>query len=169
MNSIFRKRLSVSHSIDFDINANQLWELISAEENLNASHPFCKTNEAIEWGDGKYSDRLVYLNNRTYIRKFQTWEEGRGYTLLIGEENGPQTFVEWVIQSLGDKSKLTITVYPFILAKLPKVLAFLPHKLWVQPRLKSYLKSVLMGFNHYATTGEIVPRNHFGKHPWFSD
>ena len=169
MNSIFRKRLSVSHSIDFDINANQLWELISAEENLNASHPFCKTNEAIEWGDGKYSDRLVYLNNRTYIRKFQTWEEGNGYTLLIGEENGPQTFVEWVIQSLGDKSKLTITVYPFILAKLPKVLAFLPHKLWVQPRLKSYLKSVLMGFNHYATTGEIVPRNHFGKHPWFSD
>lgn len=169
MNSIFRKRLSVSHSIDFDINANQLWELISAEENLNASHPFCKTNEAIEWGDGKYSDRLVYLNNRTYIRKFQTWEEGRGYTLLIGEENGPQTFVEWVIQSLGDKSKLTITIYPFILAKLPKVLAFLPHKLWVQPRLKSYLKSVLMGFNHYATTGEIVPRNHFGKHPWFSD
>lgn len=169
MNSIFRKRLSVSHSIDFDINANQLWELISAEENLNASHPFCKTNEAIEWGGGKYSDRLVYLNNRTYIRKFQTWEEGKGYTLLIGEENGPQTFVEWVIQSLGDKSKLTITVYPFILAKLPKVLAFLPHKLWVQPRLKSYLKSVLMGFNHYATTGEIVPRNHFGKHPWFSD
>tara|TARA_B100000614_G_scaffold157568_1_gene139463 strand:+ start:1341 stop:1850 length:510 start_codon:yes stop_codon:yes gene_type:complete len=169
MNSIFRKRLSVSHSIDFDINANQLWELISAEENLNASHPFCKTNEAIEWGDGKYSDRLVYLNNRTYIRKFQTWEEGRGYTLLIGEENGPQTFVEWVIHSLGDKSKLTITIYPFILAKLPKVLAFLPHKLWVQPRLKSYLKSVLMGFNHYATTGEIVPRNHFGKHPWFSD
>ena len=169
MNSIFQKRLSVSHSIDFDINANQLWELISAEENLNASHPFCKTNEAIEWGDGKYSDRLVYLNNRTYIRKFQTWEEGNGYTLLIGEENGPQTFVEWVIQSLGDKSKLTITIYPFILAKLPKVLAFLPHKLWVQPRLKSYLKSVLMGFNHYATTGEIVPRNHFGKHPWFSD
>ena len=169
MNSIFRKRLSVSHSIDFDINANQLWELISAEENLNASHPFCKTNEAIEWGEGKFSDRLVYLNNRTYIRKFQTWEEGKGYTLLIGEENGPQTFVEWVIQNLGDKSKLTITVYPFILAKLPKVLAFLPHKLWVQPRMKSYLKSVLMGFNHYATTGEIVPRNHFGKHPWFSD
>ena len=169
MDSIFRKRLAVSQSIDFDINANQLWELISAEENLNASHPFCKTNEAIEWGEGNYSDRLVYLNNRTYIRKFQTWEEGKGYTLLIGKENGPQSFVEWVIESLGDNSKLTITVYPFILAKLPKFLAFLPHKLWVQPRLKSYLKSVLMGFNHYAMTGKIVPRNHFGKHPWFSD
>tara|TARA_A100001037_G_C14854325_1_gene502303 strand:+ start:62 stop:583 length:522 start_codon:yes stop_codon:yes gene_type:complete len=169
MNSTFLKRLHVSQSIEFDLNKSQLWELISAEENLNASHPFCKTNEVIEWGDGKYSDRLVYLNDRTYIRKFQTWEEGKGYTLLIGEENGPQSFVEWVIEDRGNKSKLTITVYPFILAKLPKILAYLPHKLWVQPRLKSYLKSVLSGFKHYSMTGESVPRNHFGKHPWFSD
>ena len=169
MDSTLRKRLPVSQSIEFDLSTSQLWELISAEENLNASHPFCKTNEAIEWGDGNYSDRLVYLNDRTYIRKFQTWDEGKGYTLLIGEENGPQSFVEWVIEDRGNTSKLTITVYPFILAKLPKFLAFLPHKLWVQPRLKSYLKSVLGGFHHYAKTGNIVPRNHFGKHPWFSD
>ena len=169
MDSTFRKRLPVSQSIEFDLSTSQLWELISTEENLNASHPFCKTNEAIEWGEGNHSDRLVYLNDRTYIRKFQTWEEGKGYTLLIGKENGPQSFVEWVIEDKGNKSKLTITVYPFILAKLPKVLAFLPHKLWVQPRMNSYLRSVLGGFHHYATTGNIVPRNHFGKHPWFSD
>ena len=169
MDSTFRKRLPVSQSIEFDLSTSQLWELISAKENLNASHPFCKTNEAIEWGEGNHSDRLVYLNGRTYIRKFQTWEEGKGYTLLIGEENGPQSFVEWVIEDRGNKSKLTITVYPFILAKLPRILALLPHKLWVQPRLNSYLKSVLGGFHHYATTGNVVPRNHFGKHPWFSD
>lgn len=169
MNSTFLKRLPVSQSIEFDLNKGQLWELISAEENLNASHPFCKTNESIEWVDGNYSDKLVYLNGRTYIRKFQTWEEEKGYTLLIGEENGPQSFVEWVIEDAGNKSKLTITVYPFILAKLPKILAYLPHKFWIQPRLKSYLKSVLGGFNHYAMTGNRVPRNHFGKHPWFSD
>ena len=159
MDSTLRKRLPVSQSIEFDLSTSQLWELISAEENLNASHPFCKTNEAIVWGDGNYSDRLVYLNDRTYIRKFQTWDEGKGYTLLIGEENGPQSFVEWVIEDRENTSKLTITVYPFILAKLPKFLAFLPHKLWVQPRLKSYLKSVLGGFHHYAKTGNIVPRN----------
>ena len=77
MDSTFRKRLPVSQSIEFDLSTSQLWELISAEENLNASHPFCKTNEAIEWGEGNHSDRLVYLNDRTYIRKFQTWEEGK--------------------------------------------------------------------------------------------
>jgi len=165
----YLSRLPVSQSIDFNMSSNQLWKLISAEGNLNFCHPFCKTNDIIEWGDENYSDMLVYLNGRTYIRKFQTWEEGVGYTLLIGEENGPQSFVKWVIEELGNKSKLTITVYPFILAKLPNVLAFIPHKLWVQPRLNSYLKSVLMGFKHYARTGESVPRNHFGKHKWFSD
>ena len=169
MKSDYIRRLTVSQSIEFDLDTEQLWELISAGGNLNSSHPFCKTNEVIIWENEKHSDRLVYLNGRTYIRNFQTWEEGKGYTLLIGKENGPQSFVEWVIESVGDKSRLTITVYPFMLAKLPKILAFIPHKLWVQPRLNSYLKSVLMGFNHYATTGEIVPRNHFGKHPWFSD
>tara|TARA_B100001778_G_C18415874_1_gene551072 strand:+ start:144 stop:665 length:522 start_codon:yes stop_codon:yes gene_type:complete len=169
MDSIFLNRLAVSQSLVFDLSTNQLWELISTEGNLNSSHPFCKSNEAIEWTNGNYRDKLVYLNDRTYIRKFQTWEEGKGYTLIIGEENGPQSFVEWVIRDEGNKSKLTITVYPFILAKLPKILAILPHKLWVQPRLNSYLKSVLLGFKHYAMTGNSVPRNHFGKHPWFSD
>ena len=32
----FRKRLPVSQSIEFDLSTSQLWELISAEENLNA-------------------------------------------------------------------------------------------------------------------------------------
>ena len=105
MDSTFRKRLPVSQSIEFDLSTSQLWELISAEENLNASHPFCKTNEVIEWGNGNHCDRLVYLNDRTYIRKFQTWEEGKGYTLLIGEENGPQSFVDWVIEDRGNKFK----------------------------------------------------------------
>ena len=64
MDSNFRKRLPVSQSIEFDLNTSQLWELISVEENLSADHPFCKTNESIEWGD-EYSDRLVYINDRT--------------------------------------------------------------------------------------------------------
>ena len=34
------------------------------------------------------------LTAETTSEIFQTWEEGKGYTLLIGEENGPQSFVE---------------------------------------------------------------------------
>ncbi|MBJ64578.1 MAG: hypothetical protein CMB55_07290 [Euryarchaeota archaeon] len=169
MLSKYEKRLSVSQSIDFNLTTNELWNLISAPGNLNSSHPFCKINEIISWEKGDYSDRLVYLNGRNYVRDFQSWEEGKGYTLLIGKENGAQSFVRWEIEEQDDGSKLTITVYPFILAKLPKILAFIPHILWVRPRLGNYLKSVLSGFKHFSMTGENVPRNHFGKHPWFSD
>ena len=96
-----KKRLSVSYSMDYEISSEKMWELISKPGNLNSSHPFCKTNEIISWNDENHSDRLVYLNGRNYIRNFQTWEEGKGYTLLIGEENGAQSFVKWEIEKLS--------------------------------------------------------------------
>ena len=77
--------------------------------------------------------------------------------LTIGEENGPQSYVVWDLEELSEsESSLTITVYPFILAKLPKPLAYLPHILWVKPRLRSYLKSVVGGFHYYSTEGKSV-------------
>ena len=162
-------RLSASNSKDYSMSASELWDLISTQENLNPCHPFCDSNEVISWEDDNHSDRLVYLNGRDYTRNFLTWDEGVGYTLVIGSEGGPLSYVEWKITPLGEASaNLTITVYPYILAKLPKILAFLPHTLWVQPRMTNYLHSVLSGFEYFSKTGESVPRNHFGKHPWFS-
>ena len=100
---------------------HELWELISRPGNLNQTHPYCLSNEVIRW-DGEYhSDRLIYLNGRNYIRKFNTWNENEGYSLSIGEENGPQSFVEWRIDFLSEnKSLLTITIYPHILSKFPR-------------------------------------------------
>lgn len=163
------RRLPVSNSADFEVSAERLWEAISEPGNLNDSHPFCDSNEVISWEDGGRSDRLVYLNGLNFVRRFKTWEEGVGYTLLIGEEGGPQSYVEWVIDSLDqDRSRLTITVYPYILARLPRLLALVPHAIWVRPRLESYLNSVVSGFRFHLEGGGRVPRDHFGKHPWFS-
>ena len=72
--------------MDYQLSIEKMWELISEPGNLNSSHPFCKTNEIISWDEENHSDRLIYLNGRKYIRNFQTWEEGKGYTLLIGKE-----------------------------------------------------------------------------------
>ena len=89
--------------------------------------------------------------------------------LVIGEEDGPQSYVEWEIDSLGqDRSRLTITVYPHILARLPRIMALVPHAIWVRPRLEAYLNSVVSGFRYHLQEGRRVPRDHFGKHPWFS-
>ena len=164
-----KNRLPVSHTVEFEVSADELWRAISEPGNLNNSHPFCESNEVISWEEGDRSDRLVYLNGMDYVRRFQTWEEGVGYTLVIGEEGGAQSYVEWEIEPLSeDGSRLTITVYPHILARLPRLLALIPHAFWVRPRLKAYLDSVISGFRYYLQEGERIPRDHFGKHPWFS-
>ena len=163
------RRLPVSNSADFEVSAERLWEAISEPGNLNDSHPFCDSNEVISWEDGDRSDRLVYLSGLNFVRRFKTWEEGVGYTLVIGEEGGPQSYVEWEIDSLGqDRSRLTITVYPHILARLPRIMALVPHAIWVRPRLEAYLNSVVSGFRYHLQEGGRVPRDHFGRHPWFS-
>ena len=153
----------------FDLPTTSLWELISTPGNLNNCHPFCKTNDVVEWSDENHSDVLVYLNGRTYVRRFISWNKNEGYTLRIGEDGGLQSHVEWSIASVGDnQSELTISVSPFILAGVPKIISFLPYQLWVRPKLGKYLNSVLSGFDYYARTGKAVPRNHFGRHSWFS-
>lgn len=164
-----RENLPVSRSIKFNLKIHELWELISRPGNLNQTHPYCLSNEVIRWDDEYHSDRLIYLNGRNYIRKFNTWNENEGYSLSIGEENGPQSFVEWRIDFLSDnKSLLTITIYPYILSKFPRIFQNIIHTFWVKPRLQKYLKSVLQGFLFYSEHNYSVPRNHFGKHPWFS-
>ena len=153
----------------FDCSTDELWTLISAPGNLNDAHPFCDRNDALVWDGETHRDRLVYLNGRTYVREFQTWNSGEGYTLLIGEEGGPQSYVVWTIEATKKGgSQLTITVQPYLLANWPKPLAFPLYRLWIVPRMRRYLRSVLGGFAHVATTGEPVPRNRFGRHPWFS-
>ena len=102
----FTNRLPVSHSLEFDDEAEELWRIISDPGNLNLCHPFCKSNEVIQWGDGDRSDRLIYLNGLSYVRNFLTWDEGAGYELLIGEEGGPQSYVVWKIRSLDGNLSL---------------------------------------------------------------
>ena len=153
----------------FEISAGNLWKLISSPGNLNDCHPFCLRNDVLQWNDEGHKDCLIYLNGRTYIRNFQSWDEGNGYTLNIGEEGGKQSFVIWSIVEISEnKSKLSITVYPYLLAKLPKIISFLPYTIWIRPRLEKYLESVLTGFEYVSVNNKPVPRNYFGRHPWFS-
>ena len=63
----FTKRLSVSQSMEFDCESDEVWRMISEPGNLNRCHPFCKSNEVIRWDQENHSDRLVYLNELNYI------------------------------------------------------------------------------------------------------
>ena len=66
------EKLKINGSVD------DLWDIISRPKNLELIHPFCKSNQIVNWEDGKYEDILVYHNGLTFIRKFLNWEEKKG-------------------------------------------------------------------------------------------
>ena len=158
----------IEKKIKINGSSDDLWEIISKPNNLELIHPFCKSNKIVKWEDDKHEDILVYHNGLTFIRKFLTWEEKKGYSLLIGEEDKEQSYVIWEITEEKDSVYLSIKVYPYFLRGTSKILSFFPYKLFVSPMLKSYLKSVIQGINFYLNTGKPVPKNYFGKHKWFS-
>ena len=149
--------------------AEHLWEIISAPGNLEVCHPFCERNPVHEWPGPESRDEVHYLSGWVFERRFRRWLEGVGYDLEIGRPGGRTSRVSWRIEPVGaGSSRLTITVYPFALQKTPVLVRWLPHLLFLRPKLGSYLRSVVGGFDWYATRGEPVPRNHFGRHSWFS-
>lgn len=159
--------VTASKKLDHDIEV--VWALVSSPGNLLECHPFCRSNEAIEWGDGSFSDVLTYLNGRRYVRRFRQWRPREGYDLVIGEEGGKQSFVRWELNEAGNRStELRITVYPYLLSGLPRIISAIPFSIYARPKLTTYLRSVLGGFEYFLDNGERVPRNYFGSHSWFS-
>ena len=152
----------------YDYSVENLWEVVSSPNYLNNVHPFCKENSIIKWNNDHHEDKILYLNNKTYIRNFVSWKALKGYDLWIGDNNKDQSFVEWRLEKAGNRSKLTITVYPFLLSNWPRILSFLPYFLYINIKLKSYLFSVLSGIDWYIKENTPVPKNQFGKHSWFS-
>ena len=152
----------------YDYSVENLWEVVSSPNYLNNVHPFCKENSIIKWNHDHHEDKILYLNDKTYIRKFVSWRALKGYDLWIGDNNKDQSFVEWRLEKVGSRSKLTITVYPFLLSTWPRIFSFLPYFLYINIKLKSYLFSVLSGIDWYIKENTPVPKNQFGKHSWFS-
>ncbi len=149
--------------------AKKLWDVISMPGNLEFCHPFCKTNPVEIWpGEGSH-DLIEYLNGWVFERRFFNWYEGIGYDLEIGRRGGRNSEVSWRIRKIdSNQSILTICIYPYIVQNLPVAIRWIPHLFRVRPSLRSYLDSVTKGFEWFINRNEKVPRNQFGKHPWFS-
>ena len=133
----------------YDYSVENLWEVVSSPNYLNNVHPYCKENSIIKWKHDHHEDKILYLNEKTYIRKFVSWRPLKGYDLWIGDNNRDQSYVEWRLEKVGSRSKLTITVYPFLLSAWPRIFSFLPYFLYINIKLKSYLFSVLSGIDWY--------------------
>ena len=159
----------VSQDTSLHISKDKLWEIISKPNNLELYHPFCKKNPTIEWPGLKSIDQVHYYNGLIYERNFVNWIDNVGYDLLIGKKNEIQSFVSWRIKDLGDSSKLTISVYPYIFNMSNRMINFLPFFLFVKPSLKKYLYSISLGLSYYVKKNQPVTKNQFGTHKWFSN
>jgi hypothetical protein len=149
--------------------AEKVWDVISTPGNLEFCHPFCKRNPVQVWPGPDSRDEVHYLSGWVYERRFLRWLDGSGYDLEIGRQNGASSFVSWRITPTDERNcTLRITVFPHALQNIPVTVRWLPHILRLRPMLKAYLVSVGGGFEWYVTRGEPVPRDQFGKHPWFS-
>jgi len=147
----------------------EVWRVISAPGNLEPCHPFCTKNPVHKWDGANSRDEIHYLNGWMYERRFREWHDGRGYDLETYRGDNCIASVSWRIIDVDDaNSTLEITVYPHVLQNWPAIARWFAYWLRIKPYLRSYLRSVVMGFEWYITRGERVPRNEFGKHPWFS-
>ena len=149
--------------------AEKIWAVISSPGNLAHCHPFCENNPVEKWPGKGSLDSVYYFSGWVYHRRFTEWIDGVGYDLQIGRKKGRQSKVSWRIHNRSDSAgDLTITVYPQGLQHLSVIIRWLPHFAYLRPKLKSYLISVVKGFDWYITTGQPVKRNQFGSHKWFS-
>ena len=149
--------------------AHEVWQEISTPNNLEWCHPFCAKNPVQVWPGPGSRDEVHYLNELVFERKFLKWIEGVGYDLLIGKHDGRLSYVSWRISPAGDQNCiLKIVVYPHLLQNVPAFIGWLPYIVRVRPMLKKYLKSVVGGVEWYLVHKERVPRDKFGRHPWFS-
>jgi len=159
----------ISFAREINTSADQVWRAISMPGNLEYCHPFCAKNPVEEWPGPDSRDEIHYLSGWVMQRRFKKWIEGIGYDLEIGRPGGSQSFVSWRIKAVQEEqSILQITVYPHTLQKIPILIRWLPHLVYIKPQIKRYLLSVTGGFEWYAIHGDAVPRNQFGYHPWFS-
>ena len=168
MNSIKKER-GINCQLQLNHDSKKLWKMISSPNHLEKFHPFCKTNPIISWHNPPYVDKIEYLNGLIYIRKFMIWEPFKGFELYIGKKGGKQSYVVWKITELDQSTcSLSITVYPHLLNNWPYFISYLPYKLIIKPKLYDYLFSVISGLKYYLNNNKKVPKNHFGKHKWFS-
>ena len=162
-------RWPVAFDRDIAAPASAVWDAISMPGNLEPCHPFCETNIVHRWPGPDALDEIHYLSGWKYERHFQKWIEGVGYDIEVGRPGKEMHYVKWRIRPVGDeRANLSITIYPGGLQHLPVLIRWLPHYFVLRPRLTHYLGSVVHGYEWYVTKGEPVPRDQWGRHPWFS-
>ena len=160
---------SITKKQEINSSKQELWEIISAPKNLNLFHPFCEKNIVEKWPGAKSKDKIYYYSGLVYERDFVSWEEKKGYDLLIGKKNGKKSFVSWKITKKNRRTYLTISIYPFLYNNKKNIKNFILFNVFIRRLISQYLRSVLKGLDYYVKTNKKVKKNQFGGNRFFSN
>jgi len=159
---------TIEHSRVINCDIERVWDVISMRSNLEAFHPFCKSNRVIKWPGKGAVDKIEYLNGLTLERNFINWIDKAGYDLYIFQAGSPASHVSWRIIKNDDKTNISIIISPYLFNQGHKLFNLLPFFLITKPLLSNYLKHVIGGLKLYAENGARVKNNQFGKNLLFS-
>ena len=149
------------------VSAPTLWAAITSDHHLEACHPYIRRHTK-NIADRGLSDEITYLNGVTFTREATAWMDGVGYDLKVGRAYEPKNEVIWRIEPLDSNScKLSISVIPLAVKKLPKLVRGLALRLFVRREVSHYLGAVTGGIKIWVETGKAIDKTAFPRHPRF--
>ena len=141
----YRSQWPISFEQEIDASLSKLWEIISKPGHLEQFHPYCKKHETVKWPGIESQDFLTYLNGKIYKREILEWNVKQSFSLVIGEIDGPKSFVKWQFKDNRKNTKVKITVYPHLLIKWPKFFSYIP----VCPKFQGHHLYIVFEFASY--------------------
>ena len=158
---------AVTSTQHIDVPAPTLWAAITSDRHLEACHPYIQKH-TMNTSTSGLSDVITYLNGVTFSRESTAWMDGVGYDLKVGKASEPKNEVAWRIEAVSPTScKLSISVTPRAVEKLPKLARGLALVVFVRRHVRRYLNAVTRGIKIWMETGKPIDKAAFPRHPWF--
>ena len=157
-------------TVEIDVAAEEVWEVIAEPGSLAHYHPFCAATEVERWPGTGSRDSITYHSGIRYQRNFVSWQEGVGYDIELGDPPNQTARVLWRIEPTSQRAcRLSIEVFPLLKSDLSDEKKRAYQGRFFGEVLQHYLECVVAGVKFFATTGNAVIKDQFGRNPLYSD
>ena len=160
----------VKSTVGIDVPAEEVWAVIAEPEGLAHYHPFCAATDVERWPGPGSRDSITYYSGIRYQRNFVSWHEGVGYDIELGDPPNQTARVRWRIEPTSERTcRLSIEVVPLLKSSLSDGKKRAYQERLFGEVLQHYLGCVVAGVKFFATTGNAVSKDQFGRNPLYSD
>ena len=156
-------------TVEVEVPAARVWEVIAEPGNLAHFHPFCAATEVERWPGAGSRDSITYYSGIRYRRNFVSWHEGVGYDIELGDPPNQTARVLWRIEPTSPRAcRFSIEVFPLLKSNLSDEKKRAYQERLFGEVLQHYLECVVAGLRFFATTGNEVSKDQFGTNSLYS-